>query len=193
LFGDAALSPVVLCILGVILYEHSVGFYLTATGSHTARESVIKVLRLPSLYAFFAGILLNALGFPIGDIAVSTVGYFKGAYAILGMMLVGMGLATMRLRHIDAKFISLALFSKFVVWPLAMGALVFWDRNWGHAYDPVTHNSLLLLGLVPLAANTVAFAAELGVHPDKAALAVLLSTVIALFYLPWMAGLLMAF
>jgi predicted permease len=26
LFGDAALSPVVLCILGVILYEHSVGF-----------------------------------------------------------------------------------------------------------------------------------------------------------------------
>jgi len=40
------------------------------------------------------------------------------------------------------------------------------------------------MAIVPLAANTAAYAIGLRVHPDKAALAVLASTLFALFYIP---------
>jgi malate permease and related proteins len=43
------------------------------------------------------------------------------------------------------------------------------------------------MAIVPLAANTVALATELKVHPERAAIAVLLSTLFALFYIPFMA------
>ena len=193
LFGDKSLSPAVLCILGVILYENSLGFFITANGKHTAGESAKKVIRLPSLYAFFAGILMNGLGFPLGSISTSTVEAFKGAYTLLGMMIVGMGLASVSLRHIDFKFILISHLSKFAAWPLAMLLIVSVDDSWTHAFDPLTRNVLLLLSWVPLAANTVAFAAEFDAHPDKAAVAVLISTVFALFFLPGMAGLLLRF
>ncbi len=187
LMGDQALSSVVLCILGVILYENSVGYFFIAKGHYTVAQSLKKVAFLPSLHAFFVGIALNFFHVPIGEIAVSTVTYFKGAYTLMGMMIMGMGLAAVKIQHIDFKYISLSMFAKFVVWPVVMGGLVLLDQTWFHSYGVTTQNVLYLMGIVPLAANTVAFAAELNMHPDKAALAVLLSTVFAIFYIPWMA------
>lgn len=43
---------------------------------------------------------------------------------------------------------------------------------------------MLLISACPLAANTVAFATLLKTEPEKAGVAVLLSTVFALFYIP---------
>ena len=45
---------------------------------------------------------------------------------------------------------------------------------------------MFLLSLSPLAANTVSFATILKVQPQKAAIAVLLSTIFALIYIPLM-------
>jgi predicted permease len=43
---------------------------------------------------------------------------------------------------------------------------------------------MLLMSIVPLASNTVAFATKLGVHPEKSAITVLASTLFVLFYIP---------
>jgi len=47
-----------------------------------------------------------------------------------------------------------------------------------------------LFSIFPIAANKVAFATELKVHPEKAALTVFLSTLFALFYIPLVVSLL---
>ena len=60
------------------------------------------------------------------------------------------------------------------------------DRLYFRFFDPSIVNVLLILSLVPLAANTVAIATELKTHPEKASLAVLLSTLFALFFIPAM-------
>jgi hypothetical protein len=51
------------------------------------------------------------------------------------------------------------------------------------------HAALLLLSFVPMAANTVVIANLLGVRPEKAAIAVFLSTLAALLYVPLMVSL----
>lgn len=182
--GDTAFSLAVLSILGFVLYENSLGFFLTAKGHHTAKESLMKVVKLPTIYAFFIGLLLNIFNIPLGDLATTTILTFKGAYTLLGMMIIGMGLATVTLSHIDSKFISLSFLAKFIIWPLAIVGVIFLDKSFFHIYSSALYHVLIVMAIVPLAANTVAVATELKVHPDKAAIAVLGSTLFALFYIP---------
>jgi predicted permease len=189
LFGDQAFSLAVLSLLGFILYANTVGFFLTAKGNHTVKESVIKVVKLPTIYAVFIGLLFNYLNINLGEIATTTIESFKGAYTLLGMMIIGMGLATVRIQHVDLKFISLAFLAKFIVWPAAILGIIFLDKTFIQAYNQNIYNILVLMAIVPLAADTVTYATELKVHPDKAALAVFISTLFALFYIPLMTSL----
>jgi len=184
LLGDAAFSVTVLMIMGVVFFENTIGFFLTAKGHHTVKESVVKVVRLPSVYAFVLGILLNIAGVHLGETLVITIGYFKGAYTLLGMMIIGMGLTTVTVKHIDKTFIGLALLAKFIFWPAVIMGIIAIDKAVFHIYTPAIYSILTLMSIVPLAANTVSVATELNVHPDKAAVAVLLSTLFALFYIP---------
>jgi len=182
--GEQAFSLAALSILGFVLYENTLGFYLTAKGNYSAKDSLKKVVKLPIVYAFAIGLLLNLFSVNLGDIAITTIGHFKGAYTLLGMMIIGMGLASVRLHHLDLKFISLTFLAKFITWPLIIAGIIFLDQTIFHLYNTPTYNVMIIMAIVPLAANTVAFATELRVHPDKAALAVLLSTLFALFYIP---------
>lgn len=184
LFGEQAFSYMVLSILGFILYENTLGFFLAARGNHTHTESMMKVVRLPTVYAFFIGLFLNYFQVDLGSIATTTIGHFKGAYTLLGMMIIGMGLATVKIHHIEWKFISLTFLAKFIVWPLIVLSIIILDKTVLHFYSPLVYNIFILLAIVPLAANTVTIATELNVHPDKASLAVLFSTLFALFYIP---------
>ena len=45
---------------------------------------------------------------------------------------------------------------------------------------------MIVMSIVPLAANTVALAVEFKTYPEKVTIAVLSSTVFALFYIPFM-------
>jgi len=40
-------------MLGINLYEFTVGFYLSARGHFSVRQSLAKIARLPLIYAFF--------------------------------------------------------------------------------------------------------------------------------------------
>lgn len=184
IFGEQAFSYMVLCILGFVLYENTLGFFLAARGNHTRAESLTKVVRLPTVYAFFIGLLLNYFQVDLGSIATTTISHFKGAYTLLGMMIIGMGLSTVKIHHIKWKFISLTFLAKFIMWPFIVLGLIILDKNILHLYSPLIYNIFVLLSIVPLAANTVTIATELNVHPDKASLAVLFSTLFALLYIP---------
>ena len=58
-----------------------------------------------------------------------------------------------------------------------------------HLYNNDIYGILILASIVPLAANTVTWATELKAHPEKAAIAVVISTIFALFYIPLIVGL----
>jgi hypothetical protein len=184
LVGDDALKIVAMVSIGLILFENTVGFYIVARASHSTKEALKKLLRLPSLYAFAIGIILNLLNItPTVDV-INFFNILKGGYVPLGMMMIGLGLAEITMSHLDWKFTSLVFFNKFIVWPGIFLALIYLDKTQLHIFNTTVYSVLLIESLVPVAANCVSYATELKAQPQKIALVVALSTLIALFYIP---------
>ncbi len=107
------------------------------------------------------------------------------------MMIVGAALAGVNKLVFGPRFMSLVFFGKFVVWPVLIYAFVLFDRVILQWYTPDIHNLILIMSLVPPAANIAAFAAQMNMKPEKAATTILAGTVFALVYIPamiWLLG-----
>lgn len=186
IFGPSAQGLVVLCILGSVLYENTLGFFITAKGQHTSKEALMKLVKLPAVYAFLLALVFNFSHVELGQGYFDFAMLFRGAYSVLGMMIIGLGVSAINWNEFefDWLFVSLSFLAKFIVWPVLMFGIVILDRNFFQFIPLLASNVLLLLASVPLAANTVAYATALNAHPQKAAVAVLLSTILALVYIP---------
>ena len=113
-------------VLASLLYESTTGFYVTAKGNFTVKESFHKMLKLPILYAFILGVIFNLLGVVIPEEVSSYTAQFKGAYGILGMMMLGMGMKGFNLEEdMDKKYIKIAYFFKFIFWPASILLIIF--------------------------------------------------------------------
>lgn len=189
LFGEQGLSIYIVCMLGTTLYENSVGFYLAARGRYGVRDCLLKVARLPAIYAFCLAVVLNLADIAIPSVLVPLFDNLRGAYSILGMMIIGMSILSFRGLAGDLRFTALAFFGKFVSWPLL--ALAFWwgDSQWLQIYDLAVYQAIFLISITPIAANTVVIATLLHTEPRQAAGTALLSTVFALVYIPLMVSL----
>ena len=113
----------------------------------------------------------------------------RGAYSILGMMIIGMSITSFRGLAGNVRFTALAFFGKFVVWPLV--AILFWwvDSTILGVYEPAVHQAMFLISITPIAANTVVIATLLDTSPRQAAGTVLLTTLFGLAFIPVMISL----
>lgn len=68
LFDDYTLSIYMMSIVGVSIYESSIGFYISARSHNSTHESIMKVLKLPTLNAFILGCLFSFTGFNLPEI-----------------------------------------------------------------------------------------------------------------------------
>ena len=109
IFFDTDLANIyIFTVLASLLYENTTGFYVTAKGNFTAKQSLQKVIKLPILHAFIIGITLNLMGFRMPEELTFYTDQFKSAYGILGMMMLGMGLHGFnKSEDLDFKFIKI--------------------------------------------------------------------------------------
>jgi predicted permease len=189
LLGENMLGPVVFALVGYIFYESSVGFYIAARGRYGLRDAVMKVLKLPVFYAAALGVILNLAGVESSDTITQLGMNFRGAYVVLGMMMVGLAASSGFKLGFDFKFIGVTFSTKFLVWPLVILGVIKLDMVFFNFYDPTLHKMLIIMSVVPLAANSTALATIFNSEPEKTATSVLLSTVIALFLIPLVASL----
>lgn len=189
LFGEQGLAIYIVCMLGTTLFENSVGFYLAARGKYSIRDALIRVAKLPSVYAFLLAVGLNLSGMGIPDPFVPLFDNLRGAYSILGMMIIGMSILSFKGLAGNPVFTGLAFFGKFVSWPVL--ALAFWwlDVSVLGIYDQAVHQAIFLISITPIAANTVVIATLLDASPQQAAGTTLLSTLFALGFIPVMVSL----
>jgi len=102
------------------------------------------------------------------------------------MMLVGMGIEKFRSNNsFDIKFISFTLLIKFVLWPVATLIFIYFDKNFINFLNDDFYKIMFLFSIVPLAGNTVTVATILNVKPEKMSMAVFISTIVSLFYIPF--------
>lgn len=187
IFFDTELANIyIFTVLASVLYEATTGFYITAKGNFSAKESFIKVIRLPSIYAFSLGIIFNLLDIGMANELKVFSENFKGAYTVLGMMMLGMGLKGIARNsgHFDFKFISILLIIKFIIWPALVLFFIQIDKLYFNILNEDLYKVLFLISIVPLAANTVTLAVLLKAEPEKASLSVFLSTIISIISIP---------
>ena len=190
LFDIQTVAVFMLMNIGMSFYDYTLGAFTMARGKLSRKQAFVSVLKLPILYPFFFGMLLHYLEVPI-SLQVEALGsYFTGAYAILGMMVIGLGLSTIKKLEMDWKFVFMMLSSRFIAAPIITFGLIMLDAHFIHAFPREVHLAAMLTSIVPPAANTVIFASIHHAHPENAAMGVVTGTLLALVYLPFMAALL---
>lgn len=183
LFGAEGAGVYFLANLGVIIFESTIAYYYMARGNLSSRDAIGRVIRLPVLYALTAGILFAAFHIPLPDFALKLWELSKGAYIFIGMMIAGIGLAASSKFTIAPAFLFLGMLGKFILWPLGAIAFRYLD---GGLFDAQTHDLLLVMSLVPAAANLPGFAVVNDGPVSDCAMLVLITTILAIIVLPFL-------
>ena len=182
------LGVYLLANLGTQITEVTVGYYIGARGNCTIKESFIKLLKIPSLWAVVIAVILNSVGFEMPQTSITYKYWQKilDTWLVMGMMMIGIALSSCNSLKPDIKFCTHMMGIRFVVWPLICALFVAIDYYVVHLFNADIYFILAVFSLVPLPGNAVALSATLGLHPDKIAFAVVLSTIIATFLVPFL-------
>lgn len=186
LFDDYTLSLYMMAVIGVNIFEATVGFYICARSFSSTRESIIKVIKLPILNGFLLGCLFSFAGFTLPDFLDDFLYNMRGAFSILGMVMVGLALSVMSKFEIDIKFTLATFLAKFLFYPVGVGIFIVIDRFVLRWYDENLYNALKLLSTAPLAANLIVISSLQKFHPEKVATTVFLSLIFVTIYMPIM-------
>lgn len=184
LFPPEMVAAYIMVGFGMMLFEGSAGLYYISRGHKTPLESFKNIFRYPTLYAILVGLTLSYFHFELPHYGERFFELFKGAYTVLGMMIIGLGLSQLDRFRVDVPFTLSAFAVRFLIWPLLAIILIMFDKNIFSLLGDLYYKPLLLFSVMPLAANNIAFAAQFDMRPGKAAIAVLLSTLFALIYVP---------
>lgn len=190
LYGAEWAGVYLLMNMGTQIAESTFGYFLGARGHHSITDSVKKVLKLPALHAIYLGLIVNFSGLDLPDIVSRYWTYATGAWVFIGMMLIGVALSKMPRLEISFRLIRWLFIAKFILWPALGISVILLDQAIFHLFPVTVYGLILVFTSVPLMSNLVAFAAQLDLHPEKAATAVLSGTVFAIVYMPvlfWLA------
>jgi predicted permease len=183
-FDTQTVGAYMLASTGMSVFDYTVGAYVMARGRYTKSQAFHQILKLPMLYAFALGVTLNANGITEPEGLHCVLTHVKSTFIILGTMMIGLSLSTLKTFKLDLKFNLSVLSSKFIVYPIVIGSLIYLDQTLFHLYDQNIHAVVLLLSFMPAAVNTVIFAALHNSHVEEAATAVLVCTILAMLIVP---------
>lgn len=189
--GPEYLGEAILCAFGFTFCENTVGYYFLSRGHFTPRKSIERLLKLPSFYAFNVSIALNYFGgfyLEPQSTAVQVLDGLRVIYSILGMMMLGFGMASIRGIKIDWFQTRFALATKFIIWPALVGLIIFLDSKFLQIFSMKQHAVMLLMSLVPYPANSIAFALDLKLPIKQISFILLLTTLGAFVLIPLVIG-----
>lgn len=190
LFPPEILPLYIFVMVGGIIYESSVGYYYIARSRFSPMDALKKLATLPVLYALILGLVLGHFNVTVPEMWQGFIQNIMGAYVIIGALIIGYGIAMVKTWKFDWAFLSTILAIKHAVWPAVMIAVIMLDTAYLQWFTPDFHKILLLFAILPLAANTAAFAALFNIAPERSATAVALSTILSLILIPVLAILL---
>ncbi|MFL3876471.1 AEC family transporter [Wolbachia endosymbiont of Trichogramma kaykai] len=184
LFDEDSVSVYVVCYIGMALFENSLGFYIAANGIYTAKECVLKLLKLPSLYAMIIGFFLSIYDIQIPTFLTDVMINIRSTFITLGMVLLGVSIAQITNFKVDWKLALTTIVAKYIFWPLFVLGIVLLDKHVTGIYDESIYKALMLLAVIPISGSSIILANILNYQPDKATLLLLISTAVGLFYVP---------
>ena len=195
IFGEKALGLTILAMLGIMIFQNSFAYFITANGKYPISECLKKTLAVPNIYAIVLAFLMKGfLGVEhqFFQTISPVASQFIGTYSVLGIFMIGLGLANLKtnlkalfLPNLESlQFISLAFLAKFIAFPLITLAFIWLDNNALHWMNAFSQKVLLVLSLVPIPANALIIATTLKMDTDLISITIFWGNIFALFYIP---------
>ena len=185
LLGPEAAGVYLVGNLGVAVYEVTVGYYCLARTNLSVKAALLRVVRLPMVYALAGGLLYNAWGGELPTAGMALWSIAKNVYLALGMVLLGLALAQYAWRP-QWMFASIGVVGKLLLWPLAALGAILLDAATLQILPVVAQQCLMIMALAPAPSNLAAFAVQTNARADQATALILVTTVIAVALLPWL-------
>jgi predicted permease len=192
LFDKDTLGIYMIGLIGMSIFESSIGYYVLYKNLSSFKETIIKMVKLPILISFTLGCLFSISGLTIPIFLSDFLKSTKEAFSLLGMILVGLYLHELKKFEIDKKFTIYSFISKFLIYPLVVNILILIDKYILHIYSVEYYNALIIVSIAPIAVNSIVMSSLMEQKPERAAATVLLSCIFALLYVPLTASLLLS-
>ncbi|WP_456279425.1 AEC family transporter [Bacillus sp. AK128] len=182
-FGAAGFDIAIILMVIQSLIMTTVGIYYAAKGSDEKQTGILgallAVVKMPTVYAALAGILFQLAPFDLPEMIHRSVTLVADAAIPTVMIILGMQLATIRIKNLEIEKMSYSLGLKLVVSPLIafLFALVL-------PVSDLVGDIMILMAAMPSAANTTMMSLEFNTKPEFVSSVTLVSTLASVITLP---------
>lgn len=191
IFDDKTVYIYALGIIGMMVFEATVGAYFCVKSSKGLKQSITNVVKMPMLAAFSLGAFISYCGFQLPEFLSDFMKNMTYVYSVMGMIMLGLSIIDIQKFKFDFKFVGAAFISKFIFAPLLFNILIGFDNLFTHFLSKEYCDALQLLSLMPMATTCIIMGTLYKLHPEKVSSSVLLSLLFVLIYMPLMASFLL--
>ncbi|MBP7253784.1 MAG: hypothetical protein KBA75_09920 [Alphaproteobacteria bacterium] len=178
----AMISAFCVAAIGLSVSESIFGYYFLARNNFSWRSAVQRVVRLPVLSAVTLALLCK-LTFPTEGVIATLAplaGYCRGALILLGSMILGVALGQNQRFKLHPRLALLILLTRHLLFALLVITLLLLDNYFTRLIPETYHTIFLLFALMPIANNSLTFAATLGLATEAISSTIIVSNAVAI-------------
>nr|WP_255648183.1 AEC family transporter [Pseudalkalibacillus hwajinpoensis] len=169
---------------------NTVGLYYASKGSSTAthslKDSLLKISRMPINHAVLLGIVVKMTGFKVPEFVMQAVNLVANATIPTIMIVLGMQLASLTKGSVRWRDLSTIFSIRMIASPIIA---LFLTMILG--LNPLLSSILVVLSSMPTAANTTMYSLEFNTEPQLVSYSTLLTTLASIITVPlvlWLVG-----
>ena len=186
----SSINKYLICVTTIIIFEYTIGRYVCLKNHLSFRSITRDLIKTPLIVAFLCGLSFNILQIPLPTIFDEFVFSIRNSFAFLGMLFIGLNLSKIKeLPYnmiIDHKyFLILMISSKIILQPLVIGTFIY-IISYFHLLPDIDYiQSLYILMFAPISSSTITYGHYLKIPNAMVSLAILISTILSIFILPF--------
>ncbi|MBT4121282.1 MAG: AEC family transporter [Candidatus Magasanikbacteria bacterium] len=180
LLGQEALAIASFLLLVNVIYLMGPGAYFLGREKGALKKSIIKVLKLPLLYALFLGLIFNFGKISIPGFIIDPINLVGQAYIPVQLVLLGTFLAGVKMKKIDWSIVMPTTLFKLVVKPVLAWLVVYII---GLPFE-IGAMALFIQSAAPAAAMTVSLADLYDKKTEQVALTNFVQLMVVIITLP---------
>lgn len=173
LFGEESIIYTTVLNLTNVFFVYSFGVFFYARGSFSVKASLLKIFKLPALYAAVIAVALNLQGVVLPSNIDRIL--MMGAYAsmVVQLLIFGIYLQGVRIEHLSMRLTLWVNLMKFALIPAIAFALLYYVAL------PVYVKTVMFIELImPLAVANVNLAALYDCRPKSVTSQILISSIL---------------
>lgn len=179
----AAMIPA-FCVaaIGLSVSESIFGYYFLARNNFTWAMALRRVARLPVLSAVALALLCKLMMATdsLTAMLAPLAGYCRGSLILVGSMILGAALASNQQLRFHPRLTALVLLTRHLLFAALVVLVLALDAHSAHLIPESYRTIFLLFALMPIANNSLTFAATLGLPTEAICSTILVSNAVAI-------------